>query len=43
MEDPIVDAAEIGNKTAEKLVAIGIKTISDLLNQKAEDIAKKIE
>ena len=41
-QDPVVDAPSIGPKTAEKLHAIGVHTVADLLNSGANDIASQL-
>ncbi len=41
--DPVVDAPSIGPKSAERLEAIGINTVSDLLEADAEATAKLIK
>jgi hypothetical protein len=39
---PVVDAPSIGPKVAEKLARIGVVTVSDFLNRKAQSMADKL-
>ena len=40
---PVEDAPEIGPKMARKLERIGVKTVSDLLSGKADDMARRLQ
>lgn len=42
-ESPVVDAPSIGNRLAERLNAIGIYTVDDLLNADAETVAEGLD
>lgn len=42
MDDPVVHAPSIGNRTAAKLEAVGIRTVRDLLNENAERVVARI-
>ena len=41
--DPVVDAPSIGPKTAEKLHAVGVHTVSQLLSGDPENIAERLD
>lgn len=41
--DPVVDAPAIGPRTAERLAAIGVLTVGDLLDMDAEDTAERLD
>lgn len=43
LSDPVVDAPSIGPKTAEKLHAVGILTVADLLQTEAADISASLD
>ena len=42
-ESPVVDAPSIGARMAEKLNAVGIYTVDDLLNADAESLAEQLD
>jgi hypothetical protein len=42
LSSPVVDAPSIGPRTAERLAAIGITTIHDLLRAEPQDAAKRL-
>jgi energy-coupling factor transporter ATP-binding protein EcfA2 len=41
-ERPVADAPSIGDKTAERLAKVGIRTVADLLNADAESTAEEL-
>ncbi len=43
LASPVVDAPSIGPKTAERLAAVAIRTVSDLLNADAAQAAERLE
>jgi predicted flap endonuclease-1-like 5' DNA nuclease len=39
----LADAPSIGNRTAEKLAAVGIKTVAELLSKKPDEVAQRLK
>lgn len=42
-DDPVVDAPSIGNKTAKRLGAVGIKTVAQLISADAKAVAPRLK
>lgn len=42
-DDPVVDAPSIGNKTAKRLGAVGIKTVAQLISADAKSVAPRLK